>query len=82
MQRSIQVRIDEIYVPAKRRKELEPAKVEALAEAIIEEGLKTPIMVRADASRWVLVEGLHRLEALRELGEAEIEAFHVQPRKR
>jgi hypothetical protein len=29
----------------------------------------------------VLVEGLHRLEAQRALGEHEIEAFHVQPRQ-
>lgn len=82
MQRSIQVPIAEVYVPAKRRKELDDARVSALAEEILEEGMKTPIMVRPDKGRWVLVEGLHRLEALRALGEGEIEAYEVQPRQR
>ena len=81
MQRTIQVPIADVYVPAKRRKTLDDGRVEALAEEILEEGMKTPIMVRADKTRWVLVEGLHRLEAQRALGEREIEAFHVQPRQ-
>lgn len=81
MQRTIQVPIDQIYVPVKRRKTLDAGRVSELAEAILEDGLRTPIMVRADGARWVLVEGLHRLEAVRALGEAEIAAYHVQPRK-
>lgn len=81
MQRTIRVAIEDIYIPAKRRKTLDEAWVESLAETILEEGMKTPIMVRADKARWVLVEGLHRLEAQRALGEREIEAFHVQPRQ-
>lgn len=81
MQRTIQVPIADVYIPAKRRKTLDDGRVEALAEAILEAGMKTPIMVRADKSRWVLVEGLHRLEAQRALGETQIEAFHVQPRQ-
>jgi ParB-like chromosome segregation protein Spo0J len=81
MQRTIRVPIAEVYVPAKRRKTLDDGRVEALAEEILEDGMKTPIMVRADKARWVLVEGLHRLEAQRALGEREIEAFHVQPRQ-
>jgi ParB-like chromosome segregation protein Spo0J len=81
MQRTIQVDIADIYVPAKRRKTLDAARVESLAEAILEEGMTTPIMVRADKARWVLVEGLHRLEALRALGETRIAAFRVQPRQ-
>lgn len=35
--------INEIYVPVKRRKTLDPAKVEALAEDILENGHKVPI---------------------------------------
>jgi ParB-like chromosome segregation protein Spo0J len=81
VQRTIRVPIDEVYVPAKRRKTLDVDHVESLAEAILVDGLKTPIMVRADKDRWVLVEGLHRLEALRALGERDVEAFHVQPRQ-
>jgi ParB-like chromosome segregation protein Spo0J len=81
MQRTVQVAIDDVYVPAKRRKTLDPGRVSELAEDILEAGMRTPIMVRADRARWVLVEGLHRLEAQRALGETEIEAFHVQPRQ-
>ena len=83
MQRTIRVAIADVYVPAKRRKTLDDGRVEALAEEILEDGMTTPIMIRADAdkARWVLVEGLHRLEAQRALGEREIEAFHVQPRQ-
>lgn len=81
MQRTIQVPIADIYVPAKRRKTLDENRVATLAEDILENGMTTPIMVRADKTRWVLVEGLHRLEAQRALGEGEIDAFHVQPRQ-
>ena len=77
------IAIDEIYVPAKRRGTLDEAKVETLAESILEDGQKTPIHVRADPDkkRYVLVEGLHRLEALKALGEATIDALIVMPRR-
>jgi len=61
--------IDKIYVPVKRRKALKPEVVQELAESILEIGQQDPILVRPDEDRFVLVEGLHRLEACRELGE-------------
>jgi ParB-like chromosome segregation protein Spo0J len=67
--------IARIYVPTKRAKELDPAKVEALAEDILENGQKVPIRVRRDGDRFVLVEGLHRLEACRSLGETHITGY-------
>lgn len=73
--------IDEIYVPVKRRKTLDETTVKALAESILENGLETPISVRPDKGRYVLVSGLHRLEACRALGEHSIEAVVVQARK-
>jgi ParB-like chromosome segregation protein Spo0J len=69
-----------IYVPAKRRRMLKAATVAALAESILEEGLKAPILVREDGERYVLVEGLHRLEACKALGEATITCTLVQAR--
>ncbi len=72
--------IDKIYVPVKRMKTLEPAKVEALAESILEEGQTTPIRLRAGKDRFVLVEGLHRLEAFKALGEETIEGYLVNAR--
>ena len=70
-----------IYVPAKRRATLDPEKVERIARSILEAGQETPIMVREDGDRLVLVEGLHRLEACRSLGEETILGFLVQPRR-
>jgi ParB-like chromosome segregation protein Spo0J len=78
--------ISRIYVPVKRSKTLEPAKVDALAEDMLEHGQTTPISVRADKKdgdgRYVLVEGLHRLEALKALGETTVTGFLVQARIR
>ncbi len=80
---TVVINIDEIYVPAKRRGTLDEATVETLAESIIEDGQKTPIHVRPDPdkNRYVLVEGLHRLEALKALGEVTIDSLIVMPRR-
>jgi len=74
--------VDEIYVPADKRKTLDPARVEALAGDIIENGLTTPIQIRQGKGRYVLISGLHRLEAMKALGEDMIDAFVVQARRR
>ena len=63
------LKIDDIYVPVKRRATRNQQTVEALAAAILEDGQKVPIQVRQDGKRLVLIEGLHRLEACRALGE-------------
>ena len=81
MLNAVAIALDRIYVPAKRRRTLDEAKVEGLAEDIIDNGLKIPIQVRRDKERYVLIEGLHRLEAARALGEATIEALVVGARQ-
>ena len=68
MLKVVQIAIGAVRVPVKRAKTLEQDKVAALAEDILENGLKTPIQVRHDGKRHILVEGLHRLEAMRALG--------------
>ncbi len=73
--------IANIYVPVKRRAGLVPARVEELAALIVKDGQQTPILVRVDGARFVLVEGLHRLEAIRSLGETTIAGFRVDARK-
>lgn len=78
----VKVKLEEIYVPTKLRATLEAAKVETLAESILEEGLQNPISVRRDKERYVLVSGFHRLEAMRALGEAAISAYLVAARQR
>ena len=69
-----------IYVPTKRVKTLDSDKVLELAEDILENGQKTPIRRRPDGQRFVLIEGLHRLEALRALGEETIVGYLVRAR--
>jgi ParB-like chromosome segregation protein Spo0J len=81
MLRVHKVKIDEIYIPTARRKTLHAETVRLLAEDILEHGMKVPIQVRNDGKRYVLVEGLHRLEAAKWLGETEIDAYLVQARK-
>jgi ParB/RepB/Spo0J family partition protein len=73
--------IIDIYVPTKRRRGLNEETVAALAESILEEGMKVPIQVRKGDGRYVLVEGLHRLEACRALGEEKITCIFVAARK-
>ena len=76
------INIDDVYVPVKRRRTLDGAVVQEIAESVIEEGLKVPILVRPDGDRYVLIEGLHRLEACRALGEETIIASTVNARLR
>jgi ParB-like nuclease family protein len=64
--------IDKIYVPVKRKKTIKPELVREIAESILEFGQQTPILVRPDEGRFVLVEGLHRFEACKALGETTI----------
>ena len=81
--KTVPIRLEEIYVPAKHARTLDDAKVETLAEDILENGLREPIQVRRDdaKNRFVLVAGLHRLEAVRALGEEEVDSLVVQARK-
>ncbi len=72
--------IAEIYVPTKRAKTLDADRVEALAEDILENGQTTPIRLREGKGRYVLQEGLHRLEAMRALGEDAIEGYLTRAR--
>jgi sulfiredoxin len=73
--------IADIYVPVKRRATLKPETVQELAQSILETGQQSPILVRRDGDRYVLVEGLHRLEACKALGEATIVGYLVQAPK-
>ena len=74
-------RIDEIYVPVKRRKTPNLKVVNEIAESMLENGQLIPILVRRDGDRFVLVDGFHRLEACKALGEKNIEGYIVQARR-
>ena len=73
--------ISEIYVPVKWQKELNPETVQEIANAMLEGDQMSPIMIRKGKGRYVLVEGLHRLEACKAVGEETILAVLVQARK-
>jgi hypothetical protein len=64
--------IETIFVPTKQKKTLKPEIVAEIAESMLDIGQQTPISVRRDGDRLVLVEGLHRLEACKALGETTI----------
>lgn len=70
--------ITEVRVPAKRKKSLDAEKVQKIAEDILENGQITPIRLRAGKTGFVLIEGYHRLEALRALGEDTVEGYLVR----
>ena len=74
------IKIEDIYVPAARRKEIDPARIEAEAEKFIEAEEEKPIQVREGKGRYVLVKGVHRLEAHKALGEDTIQALIVHAR--
>ena len=73
--------IGSIYVPVKRRATLKPETVAQIAKSMLQLGQQTPILVRRDGERLVLVEGLHRLEACKALGEETILGYLVDARK-
>ncbi len=79
--KDVVIRIEEIYVPAALRGPIDAEKVNALAESIAENGLQSPILVRPDKARYVLVSGLHRLEACKALGETTVKVNIVQAAK-
>ena len=81
--KTVAVELGEIYVPAKLRETLDPNRVQEFAQTILTSGRPAPIQLRRDEDRkrYVLVTGLHRLEAMRALGETTVEAILVQARK-
>jgi ParB-like nuclease domain len=70
--------IFKLYVPAKRRGTANPDVIRDIAESMLDIGQQTPIRVRRDGDRFILVEGLHRLEACKALGEETILGFIVE----
>jgi len=81
MMRVVIIPVEEIYVPAAKKKTLDEEKILPLAEDILENDLQKPIYVRAGKGRYILQEGLHRLEAVKLLGEEKIKAHIIQARK-
>ena len=80
MLKPVLIKIDQIYVPKDRLKELDTEKVNIVAEEIIAEIELQPIQVRRGKGRYVLIAGIHRLEAHKALGEEHIIAIIVGAR--
>ena len=66
--------IDDIEVPVGRR-EINPQAVKKLADSIDKIGLRHPITVRKKGDQYILVAGLHRLEACKKLGREHVPAI-------
>jgi uncharacterized ParB-like nuclease family protein len=74
--------IAKIYVPIKRRVALNSDLVREIAESMLEIGQQEPILVRRDGERFVLIDGFHRLEACKALGEEKILGVLASPQDR
>ncbi len=72
--------INKITVPSERTGTLDLLRVITLAEDIMSNGQAKPIVLRAEGEMFMLVEGYHRLEAIRALGEEVIDAIVVKAR--
>ncbi len=79
--RVVDIPIDQIYYPAAKRGTLDEDKVMVLAEDILENGLQRPIYVREGKGRYVLQEGLHRVEAMKLLGSDMIDGHIVKAQR-
>lgn len=66
------LRVDDVVVARDRIRPVAEAGVEALLHVIKTYGFTTPIIVRKVKAGFVLIDGAHRLEALRRLGVAEV----------
>jgi len=75
------VNIADIYAPTARKKELDQSKVDAITEEMMDDTEGKPIRVRKGDGRFVLLEGMNRLEAAKALGEKTIGAYIVQAQK-
>ena len=64
--------IEKIFVSVTKKRTIKPEIVGEIAESMLDIGQQEPISVRLDGDRLVLVEGLHRLEACKALGETTI----------
>ena len=80
MLKPVSIKIDQIYVPMDRLKELNIERVNVVAEEIIAEIGPQPIHLRKGKGRYVLVSGINRLEAHKALGETDIKAIIVGAR--
>ena len=81
MLKPVTIDISDVYVTAVLRKEFDSRKVEKIAEELLENNRSEPIQVRQGNGRFVLIKGIHRLEAMKALGESTIEAFIVSARQ-
>lgn len=81
MFKTVDVKIDEIYVPADRRKEIAADIINKYTDDMLNGETIKPIKVRDGKGRFVLIEGVNRLEASKAVGDITIGAYIVQARK-
>lgn len=81
MLKVVVIKIDDIYVPAARRQELDQAKLDAITDSMLGGEPPKPIRVRKGKGRFVLIAGVNRLEASKALGETDIGVYIVQAQK-
>ena len=73
--------IAEIYIPTDRRKELDQERVDQRIQDLMDGHEERPIQVREGKGRYVLIKGVHRLEARKAVGDETIQAYIVSARR-
>ncbi len=81
MLKTVPVKIDEIYVPTDRRKEINQSEIDTIVSAMMDDVPRKPVRVREGKGRYVLIEGVNRLEACKTVGDETVPAYIVQARK-
>jgi sulfiredoxin len=74
-------KIEDIYVPVKLKKAFEQSGVDKFTDLLMNGETLAPVLVRKDPKKGhVLVKGVHRLEACRDVGDVTIKGFLVHAR--
>jgi ParB-like chromosome segregation protein Spo0J len=71
------IKIDDLYIPTARKKEFDQDKADKVIEQMMNGEEIRPIQIRQGDGRFVLVKGIHRLEAAKSLGDVKIKAYLV-----
>ncbi|WP_417450277.1 ParB N-terminal domain-containing protein [Kordiimonas sp.] len=81
MLKTAPIKIEDIYIPTDRRKEIKQSEIDTIVAEMMDGAARKPVRVREGKGRYVLIEGVNRLEACKTVGDETIPAYIVQARK-
>ena len=81
MLKTMPINIAEIYIPTDRRKEIKQSEIDTIVAEMMDDAPRKSVRVREGKGRYVLIEGVNRLEACKTVGDEPVPAYIVQARK-